>query len=168
MPSRTRRNAGTCARSWPSTRICPSRNGCSPITLLSVVVLPAPLRPTSATSPPAGTVKERPRNICAPSIATRTPSSRSVSSMTEHRSPHVGIGEHGGRPAVGDDQALIEHQHALAVAEHHVHVVFDEHRRDPAAAQGADERVHYRELVFGAHPCGRLVHQQEPRPERGG
>ena len=43
---------------------CPAFGGASPMTLLIVVVLPAPLRPRMATSSPASTVMETPFSMC--------------------------------------------------------------------------------------------------------
>src|SRR5215813_3804096 len=104
----------------------PSISASNPITLLSVVVLPAPLRPTSATRPSRGTVRETPRSTSAPAIATRTPCITKLSCMAEHRLAHARIGQHHGRLPIGDDEPLIEHQNAPAVALHDVHVVLHE------------------------------------------
>ena len=46
--------------SSPSTRICPAVGSRRPSSMESVVVLPAPLPPSSATVAPAGTLKSMP------------------------------------------------------------------------------------------------------------
>src|SRR6266850_2854310 len=167
MPNCARRNAGICAKSMPSTLIRPAMSGRSPITLLSVVVLPAPLRPTSATRPPRGTTSETPRSTSAPWMATLRPARFNMTSdMAQHCSAHFGIGEHGGGLALGDNQSLVENQNALAVAEHDLHVVLDEDSRDPAAAEHAEERIHHLEFVLGADTSCRFIHEEQARPQR--
>ena len=44
--------------SVPSKRNVPARTGTMPITVLRVVVLPAPLRPSSATTVPESTARD--------------------------------------------------------------------------------------------------------------
>src|SRR5258708_27798956 len=167
MPSWARRNAGIGARSMPSTLRRPAISGRSPITLLSEVVLPAPLRPTSATRPPRRKTSETARSTSAPWMATLTPARFNMSSdMAQHCSAHFGIGEHGGGLALRDNQSLVENQNALAVAEHDIHVVLDEDRRDPAAAAHAEERIHHLEFVLRADTSCRFIHAAQPRPQR--
>ena len=71
MSAKTRLPSGTCAipiaasacglileRSFPSKIICPLRMGIRPEIVCSVVVLPAPFAPISATVSPSSTRKE--------------------------------------------------------------------------------------------------------------
>ena len=52
---------GTCVMSSPSKRTLPSLGTSRPLTVLSVVVLPAPLAPMSVTISPSSTLIETPR-----------------------------------------------------------------------------------------------------------
>ena len=47
---------------WPSNRIWPVSGGCTPTSVLTSVLLPAPLSPTSATTSCGYTVKFAPRS----------------------------------------------------------------------------------------------------------
>src|ERR687892_761315 len=168
MPSRARRGPGTEPRSVPSKEFRPPAVGRMPVTLLSVVVLPAPLRPTRPTSPPAGTSSVMFRKMTNPRIVTWSPSTRSVSDMAEHSLAHLGIGQDLVGRAVGDHLARVEDDDALGVALHHLHVVLYEDGGDVALLEHAHERVHDLELVLDAHAAGGLVHQQELRLEGEG
>src|SRR6266511_503734 len=55
MPRATRSSGRRPTRSTPSYRMRPDRTGSRPITALSSVVLPTPLRPMRQTTPPSGT-----------------------------------------------------------------------------------------------------------------
>ena len=59
-PSRAILSDDARLMSWPSKRIVPVRLPMMPITDFSVVVLPAPLRPSSVTTSPACTLKLMP------------------------------------------------------------------------------------------------------------
>jgi hypothetical protein len=66
MPAATTRGGLTPAISSPSKRIDPERGTTSPEIARNVVLLPAPLAPISATSCPALTCSEMPRNAVTP------------------------------------------------------------------------------------------------------
>jgi hypothetical protein len=55
---------GARVMSRPSNRMLPARAGVSPRIERSVVVLPAPLWPSSATTSPAATESETPKSAC--------------------------------------------------------------------------------------------------------
>ena len=59
--------------------------------------------------------------------------------------------------------AAIEHDHAVGVAEHDVHVVLGEQHRDALCAREVGGELHQRSRERGDMPGGRLVHQQQPR-----
>ena len=64
MPSRAMRFDGSPTVSRPSKTIEPSRRGTTPMIDFSVVVLPAPLRPSSVTTSPAATSNATPCRMC--------------------------------------------------------------------------------------------------------
>src|SRR5918996_1757122 len=168
MPSRARRGPGTEPRSVPSKEFRPPAVGRMPVTLLSVVVLPAPLRPTRPTSPPAGTSSVMFRKMTNPRIVTWSPSTHSMSNVAEHGLAHLGIGQHLVGRAVGDHPARVEDEDAPAIALDDLHVVLHEDGGDVALLENAHERVHDLELVLDAHATGGLVHEQELRLEGEG
>ena len=67
MPLCTRAVGATPARSSPATRTAPAIGLSSPEIAFSVVVLPAPLAPTSATTSPAPTDSVSSRTTAGPS-----------------------------------------------------------------------------------------------------
>src|SRR5207237_9358164 len=102
--------------SRPSKVIEPRRRATMPITDFSVVVLPAPLRPSSVTTSPACTSKLTPCRTCdSPYQACR---SRTASS--------------GGRPRMGGARVRLD---SLGVARHARIVAFGQHL---AACQDGD------------------------------
>src|ERR671920_87118 len=103
----------------------PSRSGSRPIRARSVVVLPAPLRPISATRPPGGTVSETPRRTRMPAMSAETPSSSSIGRDPDHLAPHLGVRQHLARRAEGGDAALAPDRDAVGEAGDDVHIVLD-------------------------------------------
>ena len=63
-PRRAARCGSLADKSWPMKRVCPLRRT-MPITAFSVVDLPAPLRPISATTSPRATFRLTSYRICA-------------------------------------------------------------------------------------------------------
>src|SRR5690242_17007720 len=118
-------------RPWmgrPSKRTVPRLGGSTPITVRMVVVLPAPLRPSSTVTASGRTRSETPcRMWCWPMFVC-TPSSSSTSGM---RAPEVrGLdlrarADLGGRP-VGDEAAVLQHRDRVGQGHHHVDLVLDE------------------------------------------
>src|SRR5215831_8940831 len=105
-----------------------------PITDLSVVVLPAPLRPSSVTTSPVRTSKLTPCRTCdSPYHAwrSRTASSGAGSGMTctHVRLDHLGIARHAPVLALGQHFAARQHGDRVRQRLHHAEVVLDhEHR----------------------------------------
>src|SRR6266404_5404952 len=171
--------------SWPLKRIEPVRLPMIPITDLSVVVLPAPLRPSSVTTSPAFTLKSMPWRICdSPYQA-----SRFCTDSTAALAPDAAVGLVAAaaifksgmtRPQIGFLDALVPGQIGIIAFRQHMtarqhrddvgeigddaEVVFDHQdrvfRRD-ALDQGGDLVD-----VFVPHAGHRLVEQHHFRFER--
>ena len=58
MPSRAILKAGSVVTFWPAKCTSPAVAVTKPVTVRAMVDLPAPLEPTSATTPPLGTRNE--------------------------------------------------------------------------------------------------------------
>src|SRR5512143_1039788 len=109
--------------SAPSNTIDPARRGTRPIIDFSVVVLPAPLRPSSVTTSPSRTSKSTP---CSMWLSPYQALSPFTSSMR--------------RPQIGSDHVRVV-RHAGVVA----------FRQDAAASQDGDdvaEPFHHRQIVL--------------------
>src|SRR5579864_3447460 len=132
-----------------------------------VVVLPAPLRPTSTTDSPASTRSDTPRSTWT---GPRYASMRSTCSIRSARdrgfAARMGADECGRdgvvtadlvRRAVGEDRPLVHDDDALGIAEHDVHVVLDDDDRDAARAHDRAHDVHDRRLLAGGHAARGLV-----------
>src|SRR5437763_10878325 len=78
MPARARTSGVVLVRSLPSKRTRPERGLSRPMTLLSSVVLPTPLRPMRHTSCPGPTSRSTPRRISVSPYATCNCSIRSM------------------------------------------------------------------------------------------
>src|SRR3989442_2082741 len=111
--------------------------------LSMVVVLPAPLRPTRQTTSCSPTLNETPCRMCAgPRKAWMFFTSSMSNVRPEQILGHVAVlADLPGR-AVGEKPAFMHHDDAIGAFEHHVHVVFDDDRRDPAAPHHCRHRVH--------------------------
>src|ERR1051325_9464581 len=110
----------------PSKLTSPWRST-SPMTALRVVDFPAPLRPASITTSPAWSCRLAPNSTRARPYPASTPRS---SSSAKIDLLHAGVLAHGvGRPA-RDQLAGVEHEHAVGMAEHHIHVGLGEEDRD--------------------------------------
>src|SRR5918994_3889437 len=128
MPRRARAKVGTAARSRPSKRTAPALGLRSPMTVFMSVVLPAPLRPMRPVIEPVGSSSDTPRRICTEAIDTLRLLMLSTGA-THDVALHLGILQgHRGR-RVGNDAAIVEREHALREAAHHLHVVLDEQHR---------------------------------------
>src|SRR5260221_8060260 len=118
--------------SWPSKVTDPVRFSTMPITDLSVVVLPAPLRPSSVTSSPRPISKPTPCRMCdSPYQACRPSTLSKVSSMT---GPDIGFDDgrvlrHGGVRALGQHLAARQHGDGVREVGDHGHVVLDHQHR---------------------------------------
>src|SRR6185436_1410095 len=108
----------------------------SPMIAFMSVVLPATLRPMRPTIVPPGTSSETSRRMRIAPIETSRLATLSTALVphigTAHDvALHLGILQHRLGRRVGDDAAVVESEHALRVAAHHLHVVLDEQHRRP-------------------------------------
>ena len=144
------------------------------MTVRSVVVLPAPFRPTRQTSAPGSHLERHvPQDVArldedvdavesqhqspdpprAPTAGSRPTTAATIASSAAQP---VGRG-------IGQDPALLESDDPVGVAEDDVHVVLDQQDRlDADATRGPDEHLHHRGLVAGRHAARRLVEQDRP------
>src|SRR5512138_17077 len=113
MPWRGRWCGGRRVSSSPSIITLPWTAGTRPIRVRSVVVLPAPLRPISATRPPAGTFSETLRSTGTPAMETETPESSSMALDPDHFTLHGGVREDLARRAEGGDAPLAPDRDAV-------------------------------------------------------
>src|SRR6266496_1957652 len=150
---------------FPSRSIRPELRWVNPMMLRIVVVLPAPLRPTSPTMAPVSIAKRSPRRMLTPLIATEMPSTRSTLVFSENAAANLRACQHIGDRTVGNDFSAIECHGPFCVALHNLQVVLNEDRGDTALLERRHQRIHDRKLVARAHAAGRLVHQQQLRLE---
>src|SRR2546428_154993 len=160
-PRRAMRFEGRATSSCPSKRIEPSRRGTMPMMDLSVVVLPAPLRPSSVTTSPARTSKPTPCRMCdSPYQAWRSRiSSRELSGMAgaHVRLDDVRVLRDGGVVALGQDLAAGEHGDAVGEIGYHAEVVLD-HEHGAVRGDLPDEGGDALDVLVG-HARRRLVEQ---------
>src|SRR5574343_505786 len=135
MPSLARRRAGTAARSWPSSSTRPSWPSRKPMTRRSSVVLPAPLRPTTATVLPRVSSQLMPRSTGMPAMVVETFSSLSMGSLADHVLDDDRVAQHLVGRAVGGNLAGDPGRQAGGVAAHDVDVVLHEDAGDLAFVQ---------------------------------
>src|SRR5918994_2107403 len=183
------RPSGTCATPSFATDSGPRRPSerpsyaISPVRLTvpeiarSIVVLPAPLAPSTATIWPSSTASETPCSArTGPYRAWTSLSSRSairrlrlglrgtgVLVGAEVGLDHRRVGSHLGGRSVRDLLAEVEHVHVVGDAHDEVHVVLDEqHGQLPVLADLLDETAELLDLLV-VQPAGGLVEQQQPR-----
>src|SRR5436190_6958272 len=120
MPRRARACVARRSNSEASKRTVPLALS-RPITAFMSVVLPAPLRPMRPIIEPLGTSSETSRRMRIAAIDTLRFST--LSTLAHDVALDFGIGERRLRRGVGDDAAVVEREHALRKAAHHLHVV---------------------------------------------
>src|SRR5450755_750648 len=138
----------------------PLRLATIPMMLRSVVVLPAPLRPTRVTISPSPTSKSTPRTIWLSSYQALSP--RTLSMLAAQ----VGVDDalvaaHFGVAAFNEDRAALHHRDAVAKLGDDAQIVFDEHDRS-LRRDGPDQRGDPAD-IFPPHPRGGLIEQQHLR-----
>src|SRR6267142_3705493 len=140
-PSRAIRFDGRPISSRPPSRTEPRRRATMPMIDLSVVVLPAPLRPRSVTVSPGMISKSTPCRMCdSPYYAWRSRTSSSGSGMAR---PHVGL-DHLGTPrhgpivALGEDLAARQDGDGVREVLDHAEVVLD-HQDGPVRRDALDQ-----------------------------
>src|SRR6185437_4557873 len=157
----TRRSVGQRSTSMSSKRIAPAPARNSPISVLSSVVLPAPLRPRIATAPRLGTTSDTPNSTwLRPYEVQSSRTSRNAASDTgEIRPLHFFAGLDLLDRAALDHLALIEHGEAVADVADEIEVVLDDDER--AALLDRQQQLAGDAPLLQAHAAGRLVEQQE-------
>src|SRR6185503_17232321 len=153
MPRRARSWVAIFRRSLPLHSTRPPAALSRPITLFMSVVLPAPLRPMSPTIVPSGTSSDTPRRICMEAIATLRFCTLSTRGPY-HVALHFRVGKRRLRRRIGDDAAVVEGEHALREAAHHLHVVLDEEHGRALRAHCVEHHLHDAELLLGRDAAG--------------
>src|SRR5271166_4825588 len=163
MPMRAMRWA--CVRSigWPRNVMSPRFLRIMPTIDLSVVVLPAPLRPTSVTTSPCLTSRSTPCSTWLSSYQALRPRTSSIDA-TEVRVDDGAIIVHLLVRPLADDLAILQDDDVVREPLNDVHVVLDEDHR---TSLGRDfDELDDRLDVLGAQAAGRLVEQQQQRIQR--
>src|SRR5215831_18856876 len=153
--------------SVPSKRTEPSRRATIPITDFRVVVLPAPLRPSSVTTSPRRTSNSTPWRMCDSPYQAWSPATESSASAMlgpQVGLDHAGILRHRGVVALGDDLAAREDRDAVRELRHHAQVVLD-HQHRAVGRDALDQRRDALDVLVG-HPRRRLVQEQQLGLER--
>src|SRR5205823_10072823 len=132
MPSRTMASGESAAMLRPAKWMVPDCGRTRPEIARRVVLLPAPLAPSSVTISPASTRSDRPRTASTLPYAAATRSSSS--SGTVVRLPEIGgddfgVAQHLRRRAVGDAAAEVEHRDVIGDLLDQMHVVIDDEYR---------------------------------------
>src|SRR2546427_727533 len=160
MPIRARRYGAIGRSATPPSVIVPARAGSAPTIARTSVVLPAPFRPMTPQRSPVGTWSDTAGRIgVAPMLTSRRWTSSTPA--PRHVLAHARVAEDVGGRAVGQDAALVEREHAPAVALDDVDVVLDEDDGGlPLGERGHDD-VHHGELLLGGDAAGRLVEEEQ-------
>ena len=166
--------AARCPRSaCPSMRSPPQRISplvrTMPQIARRVVVLPAPLAPSSAVTPPSSTTKSMPCSTASAPYAAcsdRRPQAAPACCtprLAEIGADHLRLVAHLLGRAVGDLQAELQRHHLVGDAHHQVHVMLDQ--QDAELELLADAPQQLRQLIHLAviEPARRLVQHQQLR-----
>src|ERR1700722_1313839 len=169
MPARAMSFEAREINSRPPNRTEPVRRDTIPMIDLRVVVLPAPLRPSSVTTSPARTAKltpcstcDSPYHACRPSTARSAPSSMNDPlADPEIGFAHFRIGRHARIVALGEHAAAGENRDAVAQIGDDTEIVLD--HQDRAVHRDRLDEGRDAPDVLVAHPGRRLVEQQHFR-----
>src|SRR5438105_3668775 len=141
MPRRGTSCGAQRARSVPSNSMVPRLRGARPMIARNVVVLPTPLRPSSAAHSPVRSSRFTPWRMCSFPTWTWTSSSLSMEPLldvvfvllsAQIGFAHAIVGGDLPRPARREDRALRHHGDILGNPEHDLHVVLDDDDVDRA------------------------------------
>src|SRR4029079_8569612 len=157
MPMRAIRCVATPPMGEPRNRISPATGLWKPMIERNVVVLPAPLRPTSTTSSPVPTSREMPRRMRLGWMSTGSLSSASMalggadmarSHLAHQRGDDLVVVEDVAGRAIGEHAPALERHDPARILRDEVHVVLDQDDRLHARALGClHERAHDAVLV---------------------
>src|SRR5919204_867496 len=148
MPARATVSARARESGFPSKTISPVCRTV-PETDRSVVVLPAPFAPSSATISPSSTRSDTPCSALIGPYRASTPRSSSSGGIfsSEIRLDHLWVYPHVRRRAAGDQTPEVENVHVITDGHDEVHVVLDEQygqvEVDAELANDADELRHF-------------------------
>src|SRR6516162_10214332 len=155
------------ASSLPRKTTEPRRCVTIPMTARNVVVLPAPLRPSSVTTSPSPTAKLIPWRMCdSPYQACRssTPNNRSGMAGPQVGFDHIRVLGDGSVVAFGEDPAAGQHRDHIGKVGHYREVMLD-HQHRAICRHLADQRRDPPDILL-AEPGHRLVEQQHRGIER--
>ena len=181
MPRRAMRFDGRRTVSCRSKTIEPSRRGTTPMIDFSVVVLPAPLRPSSVTTSPARDVERdavQDVRLAVPRVAGRAPraaapppalaaalgSARQAWPAPRYACDDVGVLRHRRVVALRQHLAAREHGDVIGQRRHDRQVVLD-HQHRPVGRHLLDQRCDPLDVLV-RHAGRRLVEQHHLRLER--
>src|SRR3954451_2553156 len=131
MPARARTSGLARVRSRPSNSTCPERGRKRPMTLLSSVVLPTPLRPIRQTSSPGRTSRLTPRRTCVSPYATDSVLTWSMlfAALAQIDLDHARVALHLRHAPLAQLAALMQHRDARGDLADERHVVVDDQQR---------------------------------------
>src|SRR4051812_13083925 len=119
----------------PSASVPPKRRVIPTIELISVV-LPVPLRPSSASTWPSPSFSDMPDSTTASPYPARKPSMARRSGiddlLAEIDRLDLGIARHFGRWAFDQHGAVDQHRNPVGKRKYQIHIVFDQQNRDVA------------------------------------
>src|SRR6516225_8808912 len=171
MPSRAIRSLVRPISSLPSWRTDPVRWPTMPMIDFSVVVLPAPLRPSSVTTSPTKTSKlapwstwDSPYQAWSPSTASSGATPGLSMAHPEIGLAHQRVGRNRLVVAFGEHSATREHRDAIGKVGDHAEVVLD-HQHRALGSDCLDERADAID-IFVTHAGHRFVEQEHFRVER--
>src|SRR5215472_7511898 len=151
----------------PPTVTVPAETRMMPTRLLSSVLLPEPLGPTSDTTSRGSALTVMPRMTGSPPYPAVMPSARSGSPRRVTSADKVGL--HNLLPppqlrhrSLREDGALRHHHHRVAELVHDGQLVLDHEDRHALGAQG-DQLIPDPPRQVRVHPGHGLVEQQHPR-----
>src|SRR6516164_2147154 len=135
MPRRVTLSGSMRPISRPSKTTLPFCGSMTPQIVFSAVVLPAPLAPRMATTPPRGTSKETPRMAAigpyqVSTLLTRRIGSAMARSAPEIGADHLGMGHDLARRAGGYRTAVVQRQDSVRHGRDQFHVVLDHEHGD--------------------------------------
>src|SRR5690606_4053290 len=147
----------------------PLSTASKPITVRISVVLPAPLRPARPTIWPWRTCRFTWRRMLVGPIRTsRFLTSSSIIGLLFIASHRLAddvftdllMGQHFVWRAVGQNGAVVESQHTIAVATHDFHIVLHKQNRHARITDHFHDTVHHFKFLVTGHATGGLVQQQ--------
>src|SRR3984885_5619158 len=171
-PIRAMRSEARPTVSLPSNFADPLRLPTMPMIDLSVVVLPAPLRPSSVTTSPRRTSKSTPCRMCDSPYQACSPETticidgETASSMSDPEVGgfHIRVLRDGGVIALGEHASPGQHRNAIGEMSDDLQIVLD--HQDRAIGRDAPDQRRDPIDVLMAHARHRLVEQQHFRIER--